>query len=643
MIKMAIRNLFYNKKRTLMIILSICLSSTLLLIISLLFSSVHDFMIKEIIKDKPYHVLIKTEEFKQTDYIKSISYKNDEALIQYNEIKDTYSNTDLLCQKIKCDEIKYNDALLSLYGLSKKENVLSSFKSLLVTVFLILGFGVFILITNAFTISLSERKKQIGVLRSMGMTKWQFMKMNLKEVLIVLIIGLVISLIFSFWLMQLLLVIINYLLKDIFTSKFVLTIYIPFLLMALVFIVFLVIGSSIWPMIRSSRVSVMKAICGNDDFKNKKLPNWTKKFAITRRLAFYNYYRCKRKYLVVTFCIFISVLLYTSFSLYLRYGINTINSYSETLDYDFEVIGNGNEEAVLALDDLGKKFEKHKLVKSCLLKGKIAIDSYLDKNDYTDSKQILIVQNNKERVINRLVEINEKDGRLVKDNRKYLKKEVLVDGLENGKIKTTDEIPWGLKGLLNKDNVILLTDKFEHYCPEFGVNLFIKGDSAKALAELKKTKNIDVSYVDVKKALRLRDNLLLVIKLCLYGVVGLVILVGFSSIINIMHASLNLRTKEFGLLFSMGLTKKQLNKMLLFESLLMLIKAFVLAFPFTLIVNYILYYSVNMVFEVSIIWPLKELLLSFVVSLFLIYLTLKSIYKSFYHREITSMISSDNV
>ncbi len=626
-----------------MIILSICLSSTLLLIISLFFSSAHNFMIKEISKDKPYHVAIRTTKFDKPNYIKKLIFKDGEALIEYEKVKDTYKNTDLLCKKIKCQNVQYNESLLSLYGVSKKENILSSFKKLLITVFSILSIGVFILITNAFNISLTEQKKQIASLKSVGMTKWQFLLTLLKEVFIVLIIGIGISLIFSFWLMQLLLVVINYLLADIFDLKFTLVVYPSFLFIALVFIVILVIGSSIVPMIKMNRLSLMEVIRGSDEFKSKKIPHWAKKFNTTKKLAFCNYYRSKRKNLVVTFCIFAGFSLYTTFSLYLEYGIKTINSYSAAPEYDFEVVSTGSNESYAALENLGQKFEKYKLFKSCTLQGRLAIDSYLDKNDYSDSKQILVIENDKEEIINRIIEVREKENRLIKENRKFLKTEVILDLSGEKKVKTTNEIAWGLTGLLNGNNIVFLTNNFDNYCPKYTVNLFIKGDSDEALTSLQKIDNFEASYVDVKKAMKLKNNLLLVIKICLYMFVILVSLIGVSSMINTIQASFNLRAKEFGLLFSMGLTKKQLNKMLIFESLFMLVKAFLLAIPLILVIDLILYNSLNMVFDVSIIWPFKELLIYFVCSLFVIYLCLKSSYRVFYTNEITTMIANDNV
>ena len=70
--------------------------------------------------------------------------------------------------------------------------------------------------------------------------------------------------------MQLLLVVINYLLADIFDLKFTLVVYPSFLFIALVFIVILVIGSSIVPMIKMNRLSLMEVIRGSDEFKSKK-------------------------------------------------------------------------------------------------------------------------------------------------------------------------------------------------------------------------------------------------------------------------------------------------------------------------------------------------------------------------------------
>lgn len=74
-------------------------------------------------------------------------------------------------------------------------------------------------------------------------------------------------------------------------------------------------------------------------------------------------------------------------------------------------------------------------------------------------------------------------------------------------------------------------------------------------------------------------NLVLAVKILLYGFISLVTLIGVTSVFNTIHTSINLRRKEFAMLRSMGLTPKGFNKMILFESLFFGLKSLIYGIP----------------------------------------------------------------
>ena len=72
---------------------------------------------------------------------------------------------------------------------------------------------------------------------------------------------------------------------------------------------------------------------------------------------------------------------------------------------------------------------------------------------------------------------------------------------------------------------------------------------------------------------------MLVISILLYGFISLVTLIGVTSVFNTITTSMALRRKEFAVLRSIGLTPKQFNKMIAFESVFYGLKALLYGIP----------------------------------------------------------------
>lgn len=63
------------------------------------------------------------------------------------------------------------------------------------------------------------------------------------------------------------------------------------------------------------------------------------------------------------------------------------------------------------------------------------------------------------------------------------------------------------------------------------------------------------------------------VKLVIYLALGLIIFITVVSIIGTISANLNLRRREFAVLKSLGLSNKQFNKMIFYESLMLSLKS----------------------------------------------------------------------
>ena len=149
-------------------------------------------------------------------------------------------------------------------------------------------------------------------------------------------------------------------------------------------------------------------------------------------------------------------------------------------------------------------------------------------------------------------------------------------------------------------------------------NDFVIIKDGKLTKELDKYDN--VNYTNVKESMKQANNMILVVKILMYGFIGLITLIGVTSVFNTISTSMALRKREFAVLRSIGLTRKGFNKILFFESLFFGLKSLIYAIPVSLGVTIIIHYALADMMSInSIVIPWKAIIIS-IVSVFVIVL-----------------------
>ena len=101
--------------------------------------------------------------------------------------------------------------------------------------------------------------------------------------------------------------------------------------------------------------------------------------------------------------------------------------------------------------------------------------------------------------------------------------------------------------------------------------------------------NLNNSEENVK-AMR---NLFTLIGIFLYGFIIVISLIGITNIFNTITTNMNLRKPEFAMLKSVGMTKKEFNRMIRLESLFMGLKSLIFGIPLGLALSYLIYKSLS--------------------------------------------------
>lgn len=241
-----------------------------------------------------------------------------------------------------------NRDLLMYSGSFAVNNLSIMLYSLAAIVIVLIMFGSVALIYNAFSISVSERTKQFGLLASIGATKKQLKKMVLFEALAVSVVGIPLGVLAGVGGIGVTLMIIGDKFRSMgFPIDMRLSVSPASILIAVIVALITVLISAWIPSKRATRVSAVEAIRQNIDVKNTR-PVKTSKliykiFGLPRMLANKHYKRNKKKYRTTVLSLFMSIVLFVSASAFTDYLMETVGVGFGSVGYDLSMHVSGDE------------------------------------------------------------------------------------------------------------------------------------------------------------------------------------------------------------------------------------------------------------------------------------------------------------
>ena len=115
----------------------------------------------------------------------------------------------------------------------------------------------------------------------------------------------------------------------------------------------------------------------------------------------------------------------------------------------------------------------------------------------------------------------------------------------------------------------------------------------------------------------------IIIKILIYGFIGLIVLISVSNVFNTISTNIILRQREFANLKSMGMTKKQMRKMLDFESILYGIKVIIYGIITSFILLKILETAISKEVSLEINLSIKSILIVIFAVMIIIFTTMR--------------------
>lgn len=520
-------------------------------------------------------------------------------------------------------------------------------------------------IKNSFDISITEKIRQYGMLRSIGATKKQIKRNVFYEATILGLIGIPLGIILGCLATYILIIISNYYLIDVVQtgSKLELVFSTYAILVAIILGIITIYFSALKSATRASKVSEIDSIRNSANLKisSKKIksPKYIKKlFGIGGVISFKNLKRNKKKYrttiISITVSTFVFIALYSFMELAFQnvnnelkvsdfnisLSTNTINDYSYSKflntvnlsgveDYAIlrnselsftgshsskeylEYFGTKNEsdaEEHITIFAIGKK-QYDKYIKSLGLN----YDDIKDKGILFDKQYITSYDKNNNKITKNIRVYDFNKGDVITSTNKQL-------NLEIGAISSIE--PNLLKNLSNS-YLIISDEMFDKIAKTNNLDIYYKASNADKLQdELDSYLNGESYNIDNKEEnVRIMNNLFTLIAIFLYGFIIVISLIGITNIFNTITTNMELRKQEFAMLKSIGMTSKEFKRMIRLESLFMGIKSLLFGILIGIILSYLIYLSSDS--DIPYKLPIVAIIISILVVLILISLIMK--------------------
>lgn len=356
------------------------------------------------------------------NYTAGVTLLKDERLITSETVdvgviskkaKNIYKDTEEIADKLglyeiskintKVYNIKYNTYVLAYKGVNNN----TGFNEMLYTVcgilIAVIMVGSILVIYNSFAISVSERKKQFGMLSSVGATKKQIKKSVICEGAILGIIGIPVGILSGIGGIGITLNVVNSLLKPMIREEAVnwslqLVVSWQAVLIAVLLIALTIYLSVVIPAKRASKISPIEAIRGNKEIqiKGKKLrtPKFINKiFGAQGEMALKNLKRSRKKYRTTVISLMISIVLFISVSGFVGYMYGGFDAMYDSVDYDYSIgiYKNYSEESKLATEKAKSQIENSKNIDKLTIYDSVYANSIIPKNKL-DSKMEKVME-----------------------------------------------------------------------------------------------------------------------------------------------------------------------------------------------------------------------------------------------------------
>lgn len=483
-------------------------------------------------------------------------------------------------------------------------------------------------IRNSFVISLTEKLHLYGMLSSIGATGKQRKKLIYGEALILGAVGIPIGILLGLLVGWLVVKGTGHLMQSSLQVTLSYVISWPAILVSIVLAVITILLSAGQSAGKAAKISPIQAIRGNDTVrisrKEIRMPKWLSRlFGIGGTIAYKNLKRARVKYRTTIISIVVSVAVFIGMSSFMSMAMEIADTYYTDSSYQLMVILNGkdqmeNARKILNLDG----------VKEAEICQRDYISVPVDEVKYSKQYQTLMGNTGEEDYSDEtfmIVALNpeafqayaKKLGCTVKDgnSQAILISDVTKTVMQNGEekymtgelydyqtgdviqgtmemsdtpisvqiIKTTTERPMSVENIGGVGMLIVSNTELTDYQKEMidRLEVYIHCEDPDGLQKVIEDdmEFVNFNVVNLKQSYDATKSLFTLIGVFLYGFIIVIALIGITNIFNTITTNMELRSREFATLKSIGMTRREFRRIIWLESVFYGVKSLLIGIP----------------------------------------------------------------
>jgi putative ABC transport system permease protein len=573
------------------------------------------------------------------------------------------------------EKVNFNSDLLRYYGVTNNPQLHKTLFSLAAIIMSVIIIGSVALIYNAFSISVSERTRHLGMLASVGATKRQKRNSVFFEGAVIGAISIPIGILAGLAGIGITFVFINTILEEALgvSEKLALVVTPASILIACGISILTIFISTYIPAQRASKVSAIDAIRQSHDIKltgkTVKTSKLVRKiFGLEAEIGLKNVKRNKKKYLATVFSLVISIVLFLSVTYFTDNLKKSLNMSQNDLQYDIQIYSTQVEKEDLAdytkLDHVTKSIVIEEVSLEAIIKAEEAPAQLknllqaedgkyhyyvmlhgLDQKSFeayaeevgVDAKGFTKQDTRKAIVIDQITYEDGASGKFIET--KTIESEVgkkidlltmptgdmendqpeleVVGSVEIGAL--TSKVPMGIETVaVGGVNVIVpqatMDSLLAHAAIEVTPYVYLNSSDPMATqTAIEDRKDSNVHVFNVYQQRQQDEQMIMLMSVFTYGFITLISFISIANISNTISTSISLRKREFAMLRSVGMTPKGFNKMVQYESIFYGVKALTYGLPISVLVMFGIHRSAGYTFEYGFQLPWMSILFVIVV------------------------------
>lgn len=615
-------------------------------------------------------------------YTVSANYKNENVSFYityenlnniYNKIYNTAEELGLETIPIPSNLILYentsiNTSYLQVLGKFPSFDTTLAVYAFIFFILFVISLFCILIVRNAFTINLVERKKQFATLRSIGASKLQIIKMVIIEAFMLSVIAIPIGIILSIIISLFIIGILNNILENL-IAPINIYFYPSLIIISLIFIIFTIFASAFVPAIKASKTSPISGIKPVYNLKKTRenYPLINKIFGPIGVLAYKNTKRDKNKFNSCIISMTISIVLFLTFA-YVSENVLVYseNTFGEPFDIDITI----SEDEVLRREILSiPNIDEEITYKNTMLQYKYNnnytkefLDSRIN-NDNVLGIMVLGVEDsyyNKYFNTDSLVIINGNDYEIFKNENIPIE---LVDNEFSQNVYFTinnyELINFDTKLFQTNMPIIVLrlddyNNFFNTYRKDININnyyIVINSDKPEIFDRymndiIDDNLEQNIEYMNYAYHDYEGRQVMSAIKFVGFTIIIAIALLSISAVFNTLNTNILTREKEFAMLRSIGLSKKDLNKLLIFEGIFLGLKTLIISLIVYIILLFGIKKFINFLSIASLkklVFPIKYLVIAYIILLLVILLVIMYSKHKIKNKNIVDAIKNENI